>query len=234
MKSLVLFVFGVMATFFVLSNQKEINGIKNQFLKDFALSEEKEFTYDDYDPSNDERFSEEERTYFSKIVKRSEYHGSVPIGRWKTDMKIYVLGQKPDYLLEELDRIIGELNEIINPINIEIVDSEQESNFVILMDSQDAYNDFDSYSKKFTENNWGLFIVNAGEDIHEGSMYIDVFRCESIEGQKHLLREELTQSLGLKNDSYDYPESIFYQGWTETTEYAPIDRKLIGMLYNYY
>lgn len=233
MKSLVLFVFGVMATFFVLSNQKEINGIKNQFLKDFALSEEKEFTYDDYDPSKDERFSEEERSYFSKIVKRSEYHGSVPIGRWKTDMKIYVLGQKPDYLLEELDRIIGELNEIINPINIEIVDSEQESNFVILMDSQDAYNDFDSYSKKFTENNWGLFIVNAGEDIHEGSMYIDVFRCESKEGQKHLLREELTQSLGLKNDSYDYPESIFYQGWTETTEYAPIDRKLIGMLYNY-
>jgi hypothetical protein len=233
MKSLVLFVFGVMATFFVLSNQKEINGIKNQFLKDFALSEEKEFTYDDYDPSNDERFSEEERTYFSKIVKRSEYHGSVPIGRWKTDMKIYVMGQKPDFLLEELNRIVGELNEIINPINIEIVDSEQESNFVILMDSQDTYNDFDSYSKKFTENNWGLFIVNAGEDIHEGSMYIDVFRCESIEGQKHLLREELTQSLGLKNDSYDYPESIFYQGWTETTEYAPIDRKLIGMLYNY-
>jgi hypothetical protein len=65
-------------------------------------------------------------------------------------------------------------------------------------------------------------------------MYVDIYRCESIEGQKHLLREELTQSLGLTNDAFDYRESIFYQKWTETTEYAPIDRKLIEMLYNYW
>ena len=44
--------------------------------------------------------------------------------------------------------------------------------------------------------------------------------------------EELTQSLGLFNDSYKYPESIYYQGWTTTTEYAPIDVELIEMLYN--
>jgi hypothetical protein len=102
------------------------------------------------------------------------------------------------------------------------------------MDSKETYNQFDPYSKKFTDNNWGLFIISGNDDIISGSMYVDVVRCNSEEGQKHLLREELTQSLGLKNDSYDYPKSIFYQGWTTTTEYAPIDRELIQMLYNYW
>ena len=63
-------------------------------------------------------------------------------------------------------------------------------------------------------------------------MYIDVVRCTDLQGQKHLLREELTQSLGLKNDSYKYENSIFQQKWTEVTEYAPIDIKVIEMLYN--
>ena len=47
MKSLTFFVFGVMATFFVLSNQKEIRNIKEQFLKDFSLPEENEIDYND-------------------------------------------------------------------------------------------------------------------------------------------------------------------------------------------
>jgi hypothetical protein len=63
-------------------------------------------------------------------------------------------------------------------------------------------------------------------------MYIDTYRNGDETSHKHLLREELTQSLGLFNDSWEYPESIFYQGWTTTTEFAPIDRELIDMLYN--
>ena len=63
-------------------------------------------------------------------------------------------------------------------------------------------------------------------------MYVDTERCTSIDAQKHLLREELTQSLGLFNDSDKYPNSIFQQAWTETTEYSEIDIKMIHMLYN--
>ena len=234
MKSLTFFVFGMMATFFVLSNQKEINKLKDEFINDYNSFEEKEDMYRDYDPSTDERFSEEARNYFHEIAKKSEYHGDKNIARWKSDMKIYVMGQKPDYLMVELDRIVYELNELINPIEIEIVDSEEGSNFVIVMDSKEVYNDFDPYSREYTDHNWGMFITSGGEELTSGSMYVDVVRCKSEEGQKHLLREELTQSLGLGNDSYDFPESIFYQKWTTTTEYAPIDRELIQMLYNYY
>lgn len=48
-----------------------------------------------------------------------------------------------------------------------------------------------------------------------------------------MLREELTQSLGLARDSNLYPESIFQQSFsTKTTDYAPIDRDLIRLLYH--
>jgi hypothetical protein len=63
-------------------------------------------------------------------------------------------------------------------------------------------------------------------------MYVDIYRCTELDAQKHLLREELTQSLGLFNDSYKYENSIFQQRWTTTTEYADIDKKIIQILYN--
>ena len=64
-------------------------------------------------------------------------------------------------------------------------------------------------------------------------MYVDLERTgDNFEAQKHLLREELTQSLGLFNDSWKYPESIFYQGWSTVTEYSDMDKRLIDMLYN--
>jgi hypothetical protein len=64
-------------------------------------------------------------------------------------------------------------------------------------------------------------------------MYVDVERTSfNYDAQKHLLREELTQSLGLLNDSWKYPESIFYQGWTTTTEFTEMDKRLIDLIYN--
>jgi hypothetical protein len=78
------------------------------------------------------------------------------------------------------------------------------------------------------KNNWGYFELY----IDTGVMYVDVFRARDIESQKHLIREELTQSLGLVNDSWKYENSIFYQGWTTTNSYSEIDIKLIDLLYN--
>ena len=62
-------------------------------------------------------------------------------------------------------------------------------------------------------------------------MYVDIARTNLTE-QKHLLREELTQSLGLARDSQKYSESIFQSAWTTTMEYALIDRDLIRLLYH--
>ena len=182
---------------------------------------------------NTEKYSDESVKYFNSIATNHEFSsGKFQPRRWRKDMKIYVKGDKPDYLMSELNKIVDELNDIINTINIKVVNSESESNFVIFFGGQSGYNDICSSSIGLTEHNYGLFVVDGGVSIGGGSMYVDTERSSTTSAKKHLLREELTQSLGLFNDTYDYPNSIFYQGWTETNEYAPIDIELISMLYN--
>jgi hypothetical protein len=92
----------------------------------------------------------------------------------------------------------------------------------------DFKNNYDLSSPQRLKKNWGYFETTCSS----GKMYVDLHRNKDEESHRHLLREELTQSLGLMNDPWDYPESIFYQGWSTTTEFAPIDIYLIDLLYN--
>lgn len=62
-------------------------------------------------------------------------------------------------------------------------------------------------------------------------MYVDIFRANE-QGQLHLLREELTQSLGLGQDSERYLNSIFQINWTTTSSYSQIDKDIIRLLYH--
>jgi hypothetical protein len=178
-------------------------------------------------------FSPEAKEYFKKVAYGNEFNsGNTSLKKWNQDVKIYVFGDKRDYLMSELKDIVSELNGLISTINITIVSNESDANLIVLFGSAQEYNEFESNSVGYTDQNQGLFIVYGREELTHATMYVDIERTSTNDGQKHLLREELTQSLGLCNDSYDYPESIFYQGWTETTEYAEIDKELIQMLYN--
>jgi len=183
------------------------------------------------DPTKE--FSSEAKEYFNKVAYGNEFNsGNTSLKKWNQDVKIYVVGDKRDYLMSELKDIVSELNGLISTINITIVSNESDANLIVLFGSAQEYNEFESNSVGYTDQNQGLFIVYGREELTHATMYVDVERTSTNDGQKHLLREELTQSLGLCNDSYDYPESIFYQGWTETTEYTEIDKELIQMLYN--
>ena len=93
------------------------------------------------------------------------------------------------------------------------------------------------YLKKWRLNtieyNWGVFwIKRNNETIVSSKIFIDTKRPRSLLQQKHLLREELTQSLGFSNDSYKYENSIFQQRWTEVTEFSQIDKEIIKLHYN--
>jgi hypothetical protein len=183
------------------------------------------------EPKVKKEHSVESKEYFNEIALKSEFKGNMKnVLKWTSDMKIYVDGNKKGYLIDELKRIVSELNDIIDPIEIKIVNSKSESNYIVYFGNyQNLKNDYKIYYPELLENNYGYFEIMPN---NSGLMYVDITRTSNVDAQKHLLREELTQSLGLVNDSYRYPESIFYQGWTTTTEFAPIDRELIDMLYN--
>lgn len=177
--------------------------------------------------------SEETIEYFKEVAYGTEFNGGNEVSRWNSDMKIFVSGDKKDFLMSELNNIVSELNNIINPIEIYVVDRIEDANYVIYFCDGKTYADIEPAVRPYINSNWGMFAVSGGKVITDGTMYVDVTKCPTINSQKHLLREELTQSLGLKRDSYRYENSIFYQVWSETTEYSPIDIELIEMLYNY-
>ena len=62
-------------------------------------------------------------------------------------------------------------------------------------------------------------------------MYVDIERANFVE-QKHILREELTQSVGFPNDIQYYNTSIFYDGWSTTNSYSEFDVEIIRLLYH--
>jgi hypothetical protein len=232
MKNLLLSAVGILAIFCFVVNQNVRTGIIDE-VKGMTSSDTTEVVDE---PSNESidmsNYSQEAQDYFNEICRGSEFGGGSSVSKWRSDVKIFVTGDKREYLMDELRSIVNELNDYIDPINIKIVNSRSEANYTILFGSAQEYVRLEPIAKDYVDGNWGLFVVNGGNTINNGTMYVDIFRTESITAQKHLLREELTQSLGFKKDSYSYPESMFYQVWSETTEYSPIDVEIIKMLYN--
>jgi hypothetical protein len=176
------------------------------------------------------KYSQETVEYFDEIAMGTEDGRRYDhVTRYTTDVKIYMEGHQPQYIVDELNSIVSELNSIINTIDVQVTNSKSDANMIISIGSLDKIkNEYPVFKNTIYEN------ANAGFGI--GTNYSNVFlntnNIRSAQHAKHVLREELTQAMGLTNDSYKYPESVFYEGVSEVTEYAPIDRELIDILYN--
>lgn len=174
-------------------------------------------------------------TYFNKVALGFEFGNASPITRkWVEDMMIYVGGDKHQTLDSELKKIISKINDLTTDgFEIEIVDDSLASNFYLYLGTGENYAVRYPSQSHLVHSNYGLFSVywDRNNNLNRGHMYVDTHRAEG-DAQRHLLREELTQSLGLARDATDYPESIFQSSWTTTTSYAPIDQELIRLLYH--
>jgi len=180
---------------------------------------------EDYQPTQTEQ-------YFLDVALNAEFGAEInKLKKWDSDILIFVDHNGETELLDELDDILEEINSLSQSIKLRIVDDRQSANYIILLGTADEYAALEPNAASFVESNWGLtWIYWDGGTIYRGSMYVDIERNTELDCQKHLLREELTQGLGLLNDTNDFPESIFYQRWTCTTEYSPEDRMLIMYL----
>lgn len=63
------------------------------------------------------------------------------------------------------------------------------------------------------------------------AIFIDTERANGLKQQKHLVREEVTQALGLMNDSPEYPDSMFYSKFSNQTEFSYKDVWSVYELY---
>ena len=175
--------------------------------------------------------------YFKEIALGFEFGNSTEVTRrWESGMRIFVGGTPTLALTDELNLIIAEINTLTNSASFsaQIVNDSTLSNYYTFFGSGDAYARMFPDLSNLITSNWGLLTMfwNGSQQLYTGYMYVDIFRANASE-RKHLLREEITQSLGLARDSDTYPESIFQQSFdTKVTTYAEIDEALIRLLYH--
>lgn len=174
-------------------------------------------------------------SYFKEIALGFEFGDASEITRkWNSAMKIFVGGTPSVELLTELETIKNEINNLAtDDFQMEIVNDSALCNYYIFFGTGQEFAEIYPAQSDYVDENWGLFYIfwNGANQFQSGYMYVDIDRANTTE-QKHLLREELTQSLGLAKDSPRYMESIFQSAWTTTTTYAPIDEDLIRLLYH--
>lgn len=173
--------------------------------------------------------------YFKDVALGFEFGNVSRITRkWNSEVNISIGGEPSDELINELEKIKTEINELATDgFKINIVNNSSQSDYFIFFGSGSDYAQLYPDQANLVDSNWGLFSVffNNQNQLISGHMYVDINRANLAE-QKHLLREELTQSLGLARDSQKYSESIFQSAWTTTTEYTSMDSDLIRLLYH--
>jgi len=174
-------------------------------------------------------FTQEEIEYFTEIALGAEFGDEVPvIKKWTDDIHIKINGEPTAIDLQTINNIVEDLNELVAGIKIVLVDKDE--NLTISFSPE---SDFTSIDPNYVPTNYGFFWALWHDDnfvIYNASILIastDITQQE----RSHLIREELTQSLGLMNDSNMYKNSIFYQAWTDVAEYSQIDRTVIKLLY---
>jgi hypothetical protein len=168
--------------------------------------------------------------YYNEIAGKSEYGDpTATFCKWKKDVKIFFDFEDSDTIKKYTEEVIKDLNDLIDSITISITNSKSDANLFVYCGS------FDDYKRKYNIIIEGRFLGFTCTNFYSTTIYRGyVFINKKIRGNelKSVIREEITQSFGLANDSWEYPDSIFFQGSNLNTEFSNIDKEIIKLHYN--
>jgi hypothetical protein len=182
-------------------------------------------------------YTEEEIDYFNEITLKNELNSKIRLApvKFKRDVRISIFGNYEPYMLDEVKKVVDDLNDIIDPIDLSIVNNRSESNVVMYFGDYQTFISDNPDLKRINKlkNCYGFFTSKSrgSNEIVSSRIFINVAKHHNLSSLFDTLREELTQQLGFFNDG-DRPESCFYQGSNEVLKYSDLDVKLIKMLYN--
>ncbi len=166
--------------------------------------------------------------YLSEIGFGVEYGSAAPVlHKWTQDVRIKVHGSPTEVDRQTIEQVVAELNSMVGEINLELVD--EAANLDVYFSPEYQFSDIEP---TYVPTNLGFFRVwfDGEGSITQGRVLIASDGATQVE-RNHLIREELTQSLGLFKDSWEHSDSIFYEGWTTTDKYGPLDEATIRLLY---
>jgi hypothetical protein len=182
---------------------------------------------------------EEELKYFNEITLKNELNDEIKEipHKFKEDIRIFVHGDYDQNMLKEVKTVVCDLNDIINPIELYFVNNRSQSNMIVYFGDYENFIQHHSGIEphRIIKNSDGFFLNNSNNKtgtIKSSVIFINLANNQSVLDTQDAVREEITQSLGFYNDTWDYPNSCFYQGSNHILEYSDLDIKLIKHLYN--
>lgn len=134
-------------------------------------------------------------------------------------------------VLDEVDEVIAELSALSTSVTIEKVQDRDLANVrVFLGEKEDYVQMVEPNAAGFAEGNSGFAAIawNNDFEIIRASACIDVVNNSGDQIVKHILREELAQTLGLINDTNLDENSIFHQTILDAVAYSARDQTIIG------
>ncbi len=166
--------------------------------------------------------------YLSEVGFGDEYGSSPPVlHKWTKDVGIGIQGTPTPADVATVNQVVAELNYLLAGLELELTDGVADIEIHFAPETR-----FAAIEPNYQPVNMGFFRVWMARNgaIQRGRILIASEGITQAE-RSHLIREELTQSLGLFKDSQRYPDSIFYREWTATGGYASIDSPTIRLLY---
>jgi len=166
--------------------------------------------------------------YFVEIAFGPEFGGGPrAIRKWVHDVEIVVHGEPNAEDLATLDDVVADLNAIIETIEVRIVPSGGNVDLYFAPEPE-----FSEIEPNYVPTNMGFFWVwwDFRGNITSSRVLVSTTGLTQAE-RNHIIREELTQQMGLMSDSYSYSDSIFQQAWTTTQSYSELDEIMIELLY---
>lgn len=172
-------------------------------------------------------YTAEQINYFLEVALGSEFGSrDAIIRKWSGSVRIRVNGTPTSEDLRSLNAVISDINGLAQGIHLQLDSNNPNIELYFAPKSQ-----FSRIDPNYQPVNLGYFWSGWNQNtLNRATVLISTTGVTQTE-RSHLIREELTQSLGLMRDSYRYPDSIFYQGWTDPTQFSAIDKVLIQMLY---
>ncbi len=189
--------------------------------------------------------------YFMEVAHKIEgLAGDRPIRKWGVreglGHEIFVYVSKLDSSFErdmfaELEQIVAEVNNLTDEVNLKIIEGDPQTSYelnalrIYLGNIAGYKTHIEPEASVDSVTSDGFFVyhsVGNTSEVVRGSVWVDTVTVFDKQRMKHVLREEVTQVLGLTNDSNRYEDSIFFQGDSQTTSYSKGDRDLLRILHH--
>lgn len=182
-------------------------------------------------------------SFFNEICLGYEYgNGQKVIRKWKEPLRLFIVKDSGyNEQVKFIDNTISNINKLVdNSFYIAITEDSINANGHLFLCSQDQLKLYSMPNKSLfgnlEENIFGYVNVKTDMDYYITKASIFINTTKPLKFQKSTIIEEITQSLGLGNDTDIYLDSMFYQykplqNWA-TLKYSEFDEKIIQLLYS--